>query len=125
MHDPTRPTDDDPPEAAEPAPSPARSPFDAAEEALMRAAAARGVRYEPAAPPEPPKGPLERAADALASAEAARRHAERGGTAGIAREEAAREQLEALKRGGGGRAQRPEDPAAKPAASPKPRKRDL
>lgn len=95
-----------------------RRPFDAAEEALLKAAAARGVAYEPPQPAS--RDPMAKAREALARAEDALRHAQKGGAAGIAREEGARAQLEALK----GEGTSPSAPKTEaPAAGP--RKRTL
>jgi hypothetical protein len=97
-------------------------PLLAARRALERAAQARGVTVDEAPPRRAAsRDPLAAAREALERAEEARRHADRGGTAGLAREAAARAQLEALK-GMGPPDREPTGPAASP---PAPKKRSL
>jgi hypothetical protein len=103
-----------------------RDPYDAARDALARAAEARGVQPDPDPFPVTRKGPMEAANEALAKAREAQAHARAGGTAGRAREEAARAQLEQLKRGGAASAPRRDDDGPDEAPAPgTPRKRTL
>ncbi len=113
---------------ARPAPAAARAPADPfakAQEALARAAAARGAELTPI--PASRRHPLEAAQDALAKAREAREHAAAGGSRGLAREADARAQLDQLKRTGGRApaASDASDDAPPPDAPATPKKRRL
>lgn len=95
-----------------------RDPMAAANAALAAAAARRGETYIPATPGVR-KHPLQAAEEALAKARAAREHAEKGGSAGLAREADARRQLDAL-RSGGWTPPTPQDPVDHTAQGPDP-----
>ena len=94
--------EEEPTEVTAPPPvgRPARDPFAAAHAAIAASRAARGLDpHEPE--PVIPARPKDPVAAALAAAEEARAFARSGGSAGLAREQAARDQLAALKAGRG------------------------
>ena len=121
-----------------PAPAPAAlDPMAKAMAALETARRARGVDIDavPAPPPQPVRStdPLAAVDEALAKAAAAREHARSGGRAAMAREQAAREQLAALKSVSASLDTGPAAPAAAPSddlpdgptGGPTPKKRSL
>ncbi len=93
------------PAVVDDATTPSSVPLDAATEALRKAAAARGVDYEPPKPraevtPAAPEDPVASVEAALEKAAEAREYA-RTDQRAAARESRARVELERLKRGGG------------------------
>mgnify|MGYP003379274538 CR=1 FL=1 len=108
-----------------------RDPMARAKTALRAARLARGADPDEPEPPPPirdDRDPLARAASALDQAAAARAEALKGGSAGVARENRAREELQRLK-GGVRRGAAPADPEAgsdgSEVAEPPPKKRRL